>query len=280
MKTLNHATLFILLNLIIIFNGFSQVAINTDGASPNASAMLDVQSTSKGILISRMLETERTGIPSPAKGLLVYQTDNTDGFYCFNGTVWQYIGNENNNLWSRNTTNIATILSNSTDNVGIGTSNPTMKLDVRGFATTSNMVSSVMLWQAANEYDVTNTTFQDLSNCETGFEPSVYEQNGDVEIKLIINLTASVGTGNEFQLTAQYWNGSSVVSTTLISNTDSWTWGQTNNVPYQAVVTSQWKTWNAGTHAWQIHLNGKKSTDSGSSLKFNSAYVLIRPKQS
>ncbi|MCF6183792.1 MAG: hypothetical protein L3J56_04040, partial [Bacteroidales bacterium] len=150
-----------------------------------------------------------------------------------------------------------------------------MKLDVRGFAAATNMVSTIPLWQAGNEYDVTNTTFQDLSNCEAGFEPSIYEPNGNIEVKLVIRLTEATGTGNEFQLTAQYWNGSSVINNTPISNSDSWTWGQTNNSPYQATLTSEWKTWNAGTNAWELHLNGTK----GTSLKFNSAYLLVRPKQ-
>ncbi len=271
--------------LIIIFLNitftitFSQVAVNTDGSNPDASAMLDVKSNSKGILIPRMTETDKTNISSPAQGLMIYQTDNAEGFYYCTGSSWKYIGNEGNDLWSRNTSSSYTYISNSTDNVGIGTSTPAMKLDVRGFAAATNMVSVVPLWQAGSEYDVTNTTFQNLSNCEAGFEPSIYETNGNVEVKLIVNLTASIGSGNEFQLTAQHWDGSSVINATPVLNTDAWTWGQTNNSPYQAVVTSQWKSWNAGTNAWQLHLNGKKSTDAGSSLKFNSAYLLVRPKQ-
>jgi hypothetical protein len=64
------------------------VAINTTGAEPDNSAMLDVSSTQKGILIPRMTEEQRTAIASPAKGLLVYQNDGTEGFYYFNGIAW------------------------------------------------------------------------------------------------------------------------------------------------------------------------------------------------
>jgi len=35
-----------------------------------------------------MLESERDLIPNPSEGLLIYQTDNTPGFYYFNGTTW------------------------------------------------------------------------------------------------------------------------------------------------------------------------------------------------
>jgi len=272
MKTTKTAFLIILICATFSIS-YSQVAVNSDGSSPDASAVLDVKSNQKGLLIPRMIESDRTNIASPAQGLMVYQTDNTEGFYYYDGISWKYIGNEGNDLWTRTSSN--TVLSNSTDKVGIGTPTPAMKLDIRGFAGATNMVSTIPLWQAGNEYDVTNTNFQDLSNCEAGFEPSIYEQNGNIEVKLVIRLTEATGTGNEFQLTAQYWNGTSVISATPISNTDSWTWGQTDNSPYKATLTSQWKSWNAGTNAWELHLNGKK----GTSLKFNSAYLLVRPKQ-
>lgn len=279
MKKLKIIIIFLFIINLLFTHSYSQVSINTDGSAPDASAALDVKSNSKGLLIPRMLENERTNISNPANGLMVYQTDNSAGFYYFNGTSWLYIGNENNDLWTRDSGNNYTYLSNSADNIGIGTSTPAMKLDVRGFASAVNMISIVPLWQAGSEYIVGNTSFQDFSNCEAGFEPSLYEQNGNIEVKLVINLTSSIGTGNEFQLTAQYWNGSSDVYVTPISNADAWTWGQTSNSPYKAVVTSEWKNWNTGTNAWQLHLNGKKSTDTGSELKFNSAYLLVRAKQ-
>jgi len=74
-------------------SGFAQsVGINNDGSSPNGSAMLDVKSTSKGILIPRMTQQQREDILLPATGLMVYQTDATAGFYYYNGTLWNQIG--------------------------------------------------------------------------------------------------------------------------------------------------------------------------------------------
>jgi len=64
------------------------VAINTTGNEPDTSAMLDVSSTEKGFLIPRMTEAQRTAIALPAKGLLVYQNDGTEGFYYFDGSAW------------------------------------------------------------------------------------------------------------------------------------------------------------------------------------------------
>ncbi len=64
------------------------VAINTSGDAPNASAMLDISSTTKGFLMPRMLESERTGISLPATGLLVYQTDGSSRFWFYQGFAW------------------------------------------------------------------------------------------------------------------------------------------------------------------------------------------------
>ena len=69
------------LTLLMSEGLFAQVSINTDGSDPDASAMLDVKSTDKGLLIPRMTQTQRTAIGSPATGLLVYQTDSDYGFY-------------------------------------------------------------------------------------------------------------------------------------------------------------------------------------------------------
>jgi hypothetical protein len=60
-------------------------------AIPHSSALLDVSSTSKGLLIPRMTYAQRNAIVSPANGLLIYQTDGGvqgAGFYYYNGSAW------------------------------------------------------------------------------------------------------------------------------------------------------------------------------------------------
>lgn len=66
---------------------YSQVAINDDGSAPDNSAMLDVKSTSKGLLFPRMTAAERSAISNPAEGLIVYNTS-THSLEYFNGTLW------------------------------------------------------------------------------------------------------------------------------------------------------------------------------------------------
>ncbi len=74
------------------------VAINTTGAAPDASAILDVSSTNKGLLVPRVALTQTslaTPITAPATSLLVYNTatinDVTPGYYFWDGTQWQSI---------------------------------------------------------------------------------------------------------------------------------------------------------------------------------------------
>ena len=57
-------------------------------SSPNASAILDITSTVKGMLQPRMTEVQRDAISTPAEGLEVYDlTGNVPNFY--NGTAWR-----------------------------------------------------------------------------------------------------------------------------------------------------------------------------------------------
>jgi len=89
LKTLLFAA--ILFAMATVTNA-QNVGVNSDGSSPNSSAMLDVSSTNKGFLAPRMLSSERVAISTPATGLLVYQTDGTAGFYYYTGSVWTLVG--------------------------------------------------------------------------------------------------------------------------------------------------------------------------------------------
>jgi len=68
------------------------VGINTTGDAPNGSAMLDVSSTTKGFLPPRMTTVEIAGIPTPANGLMVYNTN--DGklyIYVSTSALWKEV---------------------------------------------------------------------------------------------------------------------------------------------------------------------------------------------
>ena len=77
-------------------------AINTDGSTANPSALLDVKSTDKGVLIPSMSKAQKNAIVAPATGLLVFQnTPDSVGFYFYNGTIWLWLATASNiNAWA------------------------------------------------------------------------------------------------------------------------------------------------------------------------------------
>ena len=88
-RTLLFATLLLALASV----SYAQsVGINSDGSAPNSSAMLDVKSLTTGFLAPRMTESQKNAIDSPATGLLIFQTNETPGFYYYNGSSWSLVG--------------------------------------------------------------------------------------------------------------------------------------------------------------------------------------------
>ena len=99
--------LFLALAMIATYSISAQVSINTDGSSAAESAMLEVKSSDKGMLIPRVAltgTTDVTTISSPAESLMVYNTatagDVTPGFYYWNGTAWEAIGGSSPTTYS------------------------------------------------------------------------------------------------------------------------------------------------------------------------------------
>ena len=120
-----------LLPLLLLFfysakTAAQSFAINTDGSVANASAILDVKSTTRGVLIPRLSSTQRLVIPTPAEGLLVYDST-LNSFWVYDGNAWQEIVAGNNTLWKKNGNNI---YNSNSGNVGIGTLTPLSRLHV------------------------------------------------------------------------------------------------------------------------------------------------------
>lgn len=89
----------LLLVLHIPLTGSSQsLAINTDGSAAHSSAILDVKSTTKGLLIPRLTTVEKLAITTPAEGLKIYDFD-TKNFWFYNGTIWKEIP-DGSNSWN------------------------------------------------------------------------------------------------------------------------------------------------------------------------------------
>ncbi|MBK7214953.1 MAG: hypothetical protein IPH88_17020 [Bacteroidales bacterium] len=109
--------------LTLGMNVFSQISISTDASAPDNSAMLDVKSTTRGLLAPRMTLTQRNAIVLPATGLVIFQTTDIPGLYINTGTPalpeWGMVG-VNSGQWLINSPDIYY----SSGKVGINTSTP------------------------------------------------------------------------------------------------------------------------------------------------------------
>lgn len=95
---------------------------------PHPSALLELKSTTKGMLMPKMSNFERLAIPAPANGLLVYDTVYNE-FYHYEGSKW--VTMLSSNYWIR-PARTRDRIGNSSDSVGIGNASPTHRLDVSG----------------------------------------------------------------------------------------------------------------------------------------------------
>src|SRR6476469_3226275 len=86
-------------NMLTALFFYGQVGINNANALPDNSAMLDVKSVNRGLLVPRIALTgnnDITTIPSPATSLLIYNTATTapgstgvtPGYYYYSGSLW------------------------------------------------------------------------------------------------------------------------------------------------------------------------------------------------
>src|SRR5436305_12501832 len=118
---------FLVIAIIMQFaqSSFAQVGIGT--TTPSSSAMLDVRSTTKGMLIPRMTDAQRVAIASPATGLMIFDTDNGN-FWVYNGAA---LGWAQLNYWTNTGFNSTDVYNTNSGNVGIGTNSPFTKLNIK-----------------------------------------------------------------------------------------------------------------------------------------------------
>ena len=158
------------------FPATGKVGIGT--TTPNTSALLEIKSTNKGLLIPRMTQVQRNAIPSPAVGLQIYQTDNNPGFYYYNGIEWG-----NTSYWKINS--IGSIYYNR-GNVGIGIGAPKAKLHVTG---------GVDINKSNGGYAIIG----DTNNYNLAFDPQVIQarKNGKTTDLFLNPYGGSIYAGND-----------------------------------------------------------------------------------
>lgn len=129
----------------VVITSYAQVGINANNTPPDPSAMLDVSSNDKGLLIPRMTTIQKNAIPNKVEGLVVYDTDLKQFSYWKDLGIlsyWQDFGNtpSTTNVW---TTNGNDINNSNSGNVGIGIINSTKaKLDIASANTTTALFGS------------------------------------------------------------------------------------------------------------------------------------------
>lgn len=92
--------IILLCTATVILDGQS-IGINNDKSPPDPSAMLDVKSTEKGVLIPRLTNDDMENIEDPAEGLLIFNIDEND-LYFFRNEDWIQVGSNggSNGQWT------------------------------------------------------------------------------------------------------------------------------------------------------------------------------------
>ena len=144
--------IFIFCLLFISLNINAQsVAVSNDASTPDPSAMLDVKSATKGILIPRMDSTARKNISTPATGLLVFDTD-TESYWFHGNTNWLELSKTSDQPFKIINTNIGEIIY-SIDSLPVnissvgGADNATQLTVHKEFTNTTGIANLLSIWR-------------------------------------------------------------------------------------------------------------------------------------
>lgn len=166
------------------------VGINSSGAAPNASAMLDIVSSSSGLLIPRVALTALNAagpVTSPATSLLVYNTATagttpnavTPGFYYWDGAKWVAFGGSGGKDWSlvgNAGTTVGTNFLGTTDAVALAF-NTNAAERMRILSTGAIAVNSTSTFGTSTFYSLATGNNDAVDGNAAGTGAAVYGQN-------------------------------------------------------------------------------------------------------
>jgi hypothetical protein len=217
---------------------FSQVVISDNpSATADPAAILDLQSSDRGMLFPRMTEAQKNVISNPPTGLVVYQTDGTTGLYYNFGTPaapqWNKVTDNTTpqGYWSQNSVGIYF----DSGDVGIGTLHPDARLHVDG---ASHLINDSVY--------ISGRPGKLFIDAETGYEPTlrfgydgtaIYRLRyrmadasiGDPYFMLNSNLSDNIWGVSSFGRVRQSYIGSSQAYLLYSSAAASALWIQNNN---------------------------------------------------
>ncbi len=247
-------SLFSIFLLFILISNTSHlfaqgVGVNADNSNPDASAILDVKSTTQGMLIPRMTQAQRNLIATPATGLLVYQTDVTAGFYFYNGSAWTSL--------SSGTTDASALTTGTLANARLSTSVTTQGNTFNG-NTQLVQTTAVGALPAISGANLTNLNGSNISSgtiADARLSTSVTTQgntfNGNAQL---VQTTAGGALPAISGANLTNLNGSNVSSGTVA------------DARLSANVTTQGNTFNGNTQLVQTTAGGALPTISGANL--------------
>ncbi|MFK5894800.1 MAG: FISUMP domain-containing protein [Pseudomonadota bacterium] len=212
---MKKASVLLSMLLVLAVNGFSQVAINTDGSSPNSSAMLDAKSTNKGMLIPRMSQAEIGAISSPANGLQAYNTDD--------GKIYVYVLADNQ--WKAVQYDSDIIIPPASYTIGSGSAcaNTTVNGNYNGGVVLdgSNTVTLDATVTTTGTWSITTNSVNGYSFSGSG----TFATTGTVQLTLDGSGTPTTIQTDNFTATAIGGSGICVFDVTVIAPCISFTYG-------------------------------------------------------
>lgn len=220
---------FLFLSLLAALPLQAQLADDGEGdlglgtTEPDSSALLDMVSTDKGLLIPRMTSAQRDAIANPAPGLIIYNTDlNTIEFNIGSEgePMWTsllHTGNSTGDAWSLDgnattggeflgtttdqplpfhTNNVETMRLDEDGQLGIGTASPETTLDADGGLAVRSSGTTIAVTTDGQEIEVGDRTYIKLSSDTSGYLRTITLTEGLVDGHIVV-LQVEAGC-NEF----------------------------------------------------------------------------------
>ena len=158
----------------------SAQSIGINNETPDSSAILDVKSTDKGILIPRLTKFQRLTIQNPAEGLLVFDTVSDAFWYYQDG--WKKISDTSKNVWLREGTSSPAEVGDTSmyfmGNVAIGKDSAKAALDIENVGETG-----LQIFQSFNNPENNNLSILRGAQIEVSGESNYREIGIDLKMK-------------------------------------------------------------------------------------------------